>query len=225
MKPLTRPMAVLFDMDGLMLDTEPLYQRAWEMAGAELGVHISDELYLSCIGQRPSDNMRCLRQAFGKAFNAEDFWQRRSDYWRQIVAAEGIPHKEGLSALLDTLAQAAIPIAIATSNDRATALFSLQHAQLEHCYQALITGDQVKHGKPAPDIFLAAAAALQAVPEQCWVLEDAYHGIRAGYQAGAQTIWIPDLLPPNAQVLAESWQQHADLYAVQQQLLTLLPLS
>jgi HAD superfamily hydrolase (TIGR01509 family) len=189
------PDAVIFDMDGLMLDTEPLYRRSWQDAAQAMEREISDELYATFIGRGTDDCMRMLGAHFGPEFMLSEFLQRSRAAWRECVTQRGIPHKPGLLELLEFFDAHALPRAVATSTKRENALFCL--GELAARFHAIATGDEVQNGKPAPDIFLLAASRLGVAPATCLVLEDSDAGARAARAAGMNVVVVPDLLPPS----------------------------
>jgi HAD superfamily hydrolase (TIGR01509 family) len=187
--------ALIFDMDGLMMDTEPGYRAAWQRAAGEQGCPIDDARYLAFVGRTNPDAERMLEEIFGAAFNASAFRTRWMALWRADVEAHGIPVKPGLAALLDFADQRGIRKVVATSSaQRETALIL---RELVHRFDAVVTGDDVTRGKPAPDIFLAAAARVGVAPARCLVLEDSEAGVQAGAAAGMRVIMVPDLKQPS----------------------------
>jgi HAD superfamily hydrolase (TIGR01509 family) len=192
---LTPVQAAIFDMDGLVLDTEPIYRTAWQQTATEMGFHLSDTLYLDFIGRKEEDCVTILAQMWGEGFSPVQFRTRAEAVWQQLVGTFGILTKPGLYELLAELERQSIPKAIATSTERDKALQSL--GKLAGKFEAIATGDEVRQGKPAPDIFLLAAQRLQVAPELCLVLEDAEAGIQAARAASMSAIMIPDLLHPS----------------------------
>lgn len=189
--------AAIFDMDGLMLDTEPLYRAAWQQAAAELGYTLTDALHGRIMGRNAAGADQVIMEAFGPSFPLETFRARR----RQIEAAfqgKAAPKKRGLDELLDFFDSQNVPKAVATSTRRSTALLQLGAAGLLDRFVAIAAGDEVKHGKPAPDIFLLAAARAGVEPFACLALEDAEPGVIAAHSAGMQVYVVPDLAPPSA---------------------------
>jgi beta-phosphoglucomutase-like phosphatase (HAD superfamily) len=189
--------AVVLDMDGLMLDTEPLYKAAWQQACAELGFDLNDQFYSRLIGRPNRDCERELMHLFGPGFPMTRFTARWPELWRSSVSVRGIPLKAGLLAFLSFVDEHALLSAVATSSDRAYTEFSLQSAGLVGRFDAIVTGEQVTRGKPAPDIYLEAARRLGLDPGECVALEDSDAGVLAASAAGMVTLCLPDLKPPS----------------------------
>jgi len=212
----TRVGAVIFDMDGLMLDTERIYQVAWRSAGQELGYFLSDKLLHATTGRPAQDCYRLLLADQGEDFPLDQFRSVSSVHWESHVNQHGIAQKPGLIELLDLLEQHKIPKAVATSTAHAKALFSLRAAGLENRFRDIVTGDQIQHGKPAPDIFLAAAKKIGVDPMQCIALEDSEAGVIAASSAGMKTIMVPDMKQPSPEVVARTYRVFASLHEVHQ---------
>jgi HAD superfamily hydrolase (TIGR01509 family) len=204
--------AVIFDMDGLMLDTETLARDAWRQALAEVGYALSDELYLQLLGRTIEDTQAILRQALGADLPIESLARRKGMLVRQHIDQHGLRLKTGLAELLDWLKTHAIAHAVASSAKRPDVLFKLSHAGFGSWFDTVVTGDQVSAGKPAPDIFLAAARQLQVPAAECAVLEDSDAGIRAAHAAGMLPLMVPDLKPPSQESLALAHQIFPSLH-------------
>jgi len=202
LRPGRRPRAVIFDMDGLMLDTERLALAAWKEASAALGVPFDSGVAQRMIGRNQADSAAIVRAHHGSDFPVDAVMARSATAYEAIVAREGIARKPGLDALLDWLEDERIVAAVATSTRRARALAKLETAGLLPRFAAVVGGDEVKRGKPAPDIFLAAAARIPEAPSACIVLEDSEPGLRGAHAAGIPPIMVPDLHPPSADLLA-----------------------
>ncbi|HZQ60767.1 MAG TPA: HAD family phosphatase [Casimicrobiaceae bacterium] len=195
----TLPHAVIFDMDGLMLDTEPLAARAWSEAANELGLAFDDSICAHLIGRNFADCRVLIRERHGESYPIDALMRRWHATYDAIVAREGIELKTGLLELLDWLEARRIPKAVATSTRRSRAIAKLVHTSLLERFATLVGGDEVVNGKPEPDIFLEAAARIHAAPEACVVLEDSMPGVRAALAGGMATIMVPDLpSPPDA---------------------------
>jgi beta-phosphoglucomutase len=189
--------AIIFDMDGLMLDTEPLYKVAWQAASAELGYVLDDSLYARLVGRPTRDCEREVVRQFGSAFPLDRFRVRWPERWQAEVAAKGIRQKAGLLPFLAFLDKQRLPMAVATSSEADYAAFSLRHAGLEGRFEVIVTGDEVARGKPAPDIYLEAARRLQVPPAACVALEDSDAGTLAASRAGMRALLIPDWTRPS----------------------------
>ncbi len=189
--------AVIFDMDGLMLDTEPLYREAWKRACAECGYVLSDATYADLIGRNLADTEKILRKRFGSAFRWDVLRDACRKHEEAIFTPGAIAPKPGLAGLLAFLESRGIPKAVATSTDRKTASTLLESAGLIDRFAALAGGDEVANGKPSPDLFLLAAHRLGVRPADCLVLEDAEPGVIAAHRAGMRIFVVPDILSPS----------------------------
>lgn len=198
--------AIVFDMDGLMLDTEPLYKLAWQTASAELGYELDDPSYATLVGRQTEDCEQVLLEKFGSDFPLDRFRTRWPELWRAAVTANGIQQKPGLLEFLTFLDAQGLPIAVATSSERDYTVFSLRHAGLEGRFEVVVTGDQVARGKPAPDIYVEAARRLRVDPARCVALEDSEAGILAARRAGMIALLIPDWTSPSDAAVGASFR-------------------
>jgi HAD superfamily hydrolase (TIGR01509 family) len=185
--------AILFDMDGLMLDSESLYQQAWKQAAAELGYDLDDAVYLSLVGRSNAEAERAFVQLYGTDFPVETFRVRWEQRWQALVQIVGIPLNPGLLELLNWIETHGLLKAVGTSSNQAEATLCLQTAGIADRFAAIVTVDQVAAGKPAPDIFQAAAQRLTVNPSHCLVLEDSNAGVQAAQGAGMAVVMVPDL--------------------------------
>ncbi len=194
-----RPAAVIFDMDGLMLDTEKIYQLAWHQAANQLGYTIQADLFSRLVGLRTEDCEALILDALGASFPLDEFHRRWMELWTEEAERSGIDMKPGILALLDRLDALGIPKAIATSSTRPEADRSLRLASLDTRFSIVVTGDDVDQGKPAPDIFLEAARRLAVPPGQCIAFEDSSAGAIAAAAADMTVYIVPDLNAPTSQ--------------------------
>jgi HAD superfamily hydrolase (TIGR01509 family) len=220
-RPRRRPAAVIFDMDGLMLDTEPLAARAWIDAARAAGLPFDHGVTARMIGRNFADCRGLIADHHGAGYPVDDLMRAWHVAYDAIVEREGLVLKTGLAALLDWLEAVRIPRAVATSTRRSRALAKLDRTALTRRFVAVIGGDEVARGKPAPDIFVAAAQRLGARAADCVVLEDSEPGVRGALAAGMAPIMVPDIHAPSAALLAASVLVLADLIEVRDHLAAL----
>jgi len=201
-RPLRRPQAVIFDMDGLLLDTESLAIRTWTDAVGTTGVEFDFALLPMMIGRNYRDSRAILLAHYGADYPAEKLTAACLAAFDAIIAREGISLKAGVVELLDWLETQNIPSAVATSTRGERARAQLLQQGLFARFATLVGGDEVAHGKPAPDIFVEAAFRLGVSVEHCVVLEDSEPGVRGAIAAGIAPIMVPDQHPPSAALLA-----------------------
>lgn len=192
--------AVIFDMDGVLIDSEPIIRAAAQLAAIEIDRTVTDQFYASVIGLPGLQVEAAFMHEFGADFPLADYRQRFERCYRRVVETGGLAPKPGVPALLDALIAWEIPIAVATSTRAGNADSALAAAGLLNRLAVRVTGDQVQHGKPAPDIFLLAAARLGVAPQSCIAVEDSDVGARAAVAAGMYTLLVPDLKPPSAEL-------------------------
>ncbi len=187
--------AVIFDIDGLMIDSERVSQRSWGQVMAEAGYTLTEAIYLQMIGRTEKDVKHILAAQFGAQFPFERMYTNREARFFEIIASEGIPVKPGLLELISWVKSKHLKIAVATSTYCRLAESKLAAAHIREHFDVIVSGDEVVNGKPAPDLFLAAAARIDADPTRCVVLEDSQAGIQAAYAAGMYPILVPDMQP------------------------------
>jgi HAD superfamily hydrolase (TIGR01509 family) len=193
------PAAVIFDMDGLLFDTETLYQEAIVLAAAEGGHEVPVDVFNRTIGVPWAQSRTLLLSHFGKGFPVDEFqeaWVRH--FW--VIAETRLALKPGALELLDTLDQFRLPRAIATSSSRLTVERHLTAHNLLGRFDEIVGRGDYERGKPAPDPFLKAAERLGVEPLLCLALEDSHNGVRSASSAGMMTIMVPDLLEPTDEI-------------------------
>lgn len=209
--------AVIFDMDGLMFDTERLAGTGMIEALAAQGLQAGEELLVKLIGRNTESTRRILLEAYGGRLDFAAAVAGMDAYIERYITGHGTPVKPGLYALLDKLDELRLPRAIASSSPMERILRNIEMAGLSGRFDAIVCGDEIARSKPAPDIFLAAAKALGAEPASCMVLEDSPSGVEAGKRAGMKTVMVPDLCAPGE-------AEKAGLYALAETLFDVLPL-
>ncbi len=190
----------VFDMDGLMIDTEKLLVRFWREAAAEHGYNMTVEHVLGIRSLSRKYAIPKLKGIFGEDFDFLSVRARRIELMNSYIDENGFDVKKGLFELLEYLKSHSYKIAVATATDitRATAYLNRINA-LEY-FDAIVCGDMIKNGKPEPDIYLEAAKRLELEPCECVAFEDSPNGIKSAYSAGCHTIMIPDLTQPDDEV-------------------------
>jgi beta-phosphoglucomutase len=183
--------AVIFDMDGLVLDTETTYFVAWQQAAKAMGYALSETFCLSLSGLHYKDVELKLMDWYGADFNLQAFNHLSGIFWREHVNTHGINIKRGFIQLLEFIVQQQMPYCLATNSPAINAYECLEVAGIKDVFPTIITRDDVQHGKPAPDIFLKAAELLKVPISQCLVLEDSHAGIVAASRAGAFSVFVP----------------------------------
>ena len=206
---------VLFDMDGVVIDTEKLYTRFWMEAARELGhpMTLEQALQMRSLGQGPSQEK--LDSFFGPG--VVDYTELRSIRIQRMdafIAEHGVEEKPGIRALLAHLKEQNIPCAITSSSSIPVIREHLGNLGLLEGFTALCSGKDVPHGKPAPDIYLHGAAVLGLKPENCLAIEDSPAGIEAAWRAGCMSIIVPDQDQPSDEVLSRCFARADSLFDV-----------
>ena len=194
------PQAVLFDMDGLMLDSERVVTDCHARAAAVLGHDLPDGYWLQMVGAGDAVCRGLLVERLGEPA-AQALLEQSGAFYTERVDA-GIPHRPGIIALLEWLRAHDVPRAVATSTRNPLASHKLRQAGLAGYFEVVCTASDVAHAKPAPDVYLLAAKRLGVEPARCLVLEDSPPGVRAALAAGMTPVQVPDLLVPDAPLRA-----------------------
>lgn len=206
--------AVVFDMDGLMLDTEWTTYRLSRENAAKMGYDITLDLFKKTVGKRSPDTKLFYKSIFGDEFDFDRLRRMNLDGFWKFVEENGVPKKPGIDELLAYLQDNGIKCAVASSTSREVAEDLLKRAGIYKYFSAGVFGNMVANGKPAPDIFIEAAKRLGIPCNECMCLEDSHNGIRAGCSAGMVTVMVPDMLPPNEEILQKVYTVADDLFEV-----------
>src|SRR5260370_29539531 len=207
------PAAVVFDMDGLLFDSETLYPEAIFLAAAEGGHEVAPDFFSRTVGLPWAQSRALLLCHFGEDFPVEEFqaaWVRH--FW--VIAETRLALKPGALELLDTLDQFRLPRAIATSSSHRTVERHLTAHDLIGRFDEIVGHGDYERGKPAPDPFLKVSQRLGVEPRLCLALEDSHNGVRSASSAGMMTVMVPDLLEPTDEIRALCTFVARDLHEV-----------
>lgn len=199
--------AVVFDMDGVLVDTEKIYRLSWKKNGMSIGIP-EYEMETVCdrvAGGNKASNARVFKDIMGDDFDYPAFRQRTMDLFDEYVAEHGIDIKPDVKATLEFLKNRGIKIALATSTERSKAEQRLRAVGICDYFDEKVCGNEIAHGKPEPDIYLKACEMLGVAPEDAVAVEDSVNGVVSADRAGLYTVMVVDLVRPN-----ETTEQHAD---------------
>lgn len=205
---------VVFDVDGVLFDTERLTSQTWLAVGKEMGWPQIGEHYLEFVGQNRTDAFQRMIDLFGPEFPREEFIKTCSAHNQARMEREGVPMKPGVREILDFLKARNIPLALATSTGRERTLRRMELTGLGSYFSTIVTGDQVVHSKPDPEIYQIACRALGTAPAQTLAVEDSRNGILSASQAGMKVIMVPDMIPPTPELDALLFRRCANLLEV-----------
>jgi len=193
MKP---PGAVIFDMDGVLLDSERLIRSQILRISAELGYQIADDVYLACVGRNARDVQQLFEEHVDPAYPYAEVFRRVDAALAHLLGDAGWPLRPSVLPALEMLVSHGVRRCVATSTARTRAQQRLQSARLLHFFEHVSGGDEVSRGKPAPDLFLLAAERLGVPPAACVVIEDSEYGAQGALEAGMRCVMVPDLKTP-----------------------------
>ena len=200
---------VVFDMDGVLFNTETVFDEAWRQTARRMSIADIEPAIRDCRG---------VTQAFIRAYFNREYPQVDYDEFNRIAGelyeeliADGIPEMPGMQDILRDLRANGLKTALATSGMRARVMHHLMQAGIQDAFDAIITGDMVAHSKPAPDIYLAAARALELSPAECIGVEDSHNGMRAVHAAGMRAAMVIDQMPATDEMRALAWRIFDDL--------------
>ncbi len=193
------PAAIVFDMDGLLFDTEALYQEAFTRTASERGYDMPPAVFLSMVGHPWPVNRIQLLDHYGPVFRVDEFGEAVREHF-STMADTRLRLKPGVLELLDVLDELRLPRAIATSSRHDTVQHHLAACTLHGRFHAVVAQGDYAASKPAPDPYLIAAERLGVDPRSCLALEDSYAGVRSASSAAMTTIMVPDLLQPTDEI-------------------------
>lgn len=209
-------MAVIFDMDGTIFDSERLVLDCWEKVGERHSIAGIREVFIKCIGTNKVRTKEIVYEAYGDSFPYDEFSRESSALFHEIIDQNGLPVKKGTREILDFLREGHIPMGLASSTRVAIVTEELQQAGLYDYFQVVMGGDQLQNSKPAPDIYLMTCSRMGVDPCNAYAVEDSYNGIRSAYAAGMKPIMVPDILPATDEMRSMSVAILEDLLQVKE---------
>ena len=188
----------IFDMDGTLVDTERFYRKGWLEVADQFGYERKPELATAMSGAN-AKKMPEILHSFYPNVDAEEYGRRVREIVR-IESEKELKLMSGVKDILDYFENQGVLMAVASSSRISRVEPTIKHAGIESYFKIILGGDQIKNGKPAPDIFIKAAEKLGLTPAECYVFEDSINGVHAGYAAGCTTIMVEDLTAPTDEI-------------------------
>lgn len=192
--------AVVFDMDGVIFDSERLVMECWKVIADKYGIENIEEACFECLGINAALTKELMKKRYGEEFPYDAYKKEMSALFHSRAAGGKLPQKKGIAELLTFLRENHIPAAVASSTRREVVIRELEEGGLLPYFDQVICGDMVKYSKPEPDIFLKACESLLVDPAEAFAIEDSYNGIRAAARAGMKPIMVPDLAEPTEEM-------------------------
>ena len=191
--------AIIFDMDGVILDSESISDITWKMAADEKGLAVNDEILNACRGTNKNDTMTILKKYYGTDFDSEAFLERTSQFFHEIEEKDGIPLLPYAKEILEYL-KPRYRLALASSTRGPTVERQLRAAGVIDFFETRTTGEMVVHSKPDPEIYLMACKSIGVNPDECAAIEDSLNGIRSAHAAGLHPLMVIDKVQPTEEI-------------------------
>ncbi len=192
--------AVVFDMDGVIFDSERAVMNCWLKLADIYGIKNIEKPYLACTGTTVQKTKQIMLEAYGDDFPYDEYAKEASRMYHEKYDGGRLPMKSGVIEILDFLKSNGKKIALASSTRRQTVINQLRDAKILDYFDEVITGDMVSKSKPEPDIFLLACEKIGVEPNRAYAIEDSFNGIRAAFRGGLRPIMVPDLLPADQEM-------------------------
>ena len=192
--------AVVFDMDGVIFDSERATLECWKILAEKYGIKNIEGPYYDCIGVNAARTKEIMMNAYGPDFPYDEYAKEASKMYHEKYDGGRLPMKHGVKKILDFLRDNNKKIALASSTRKETVVNQLRDAGILEYFQEVVTGDMVKRSKPAPDIFLLACKKIGVPPQKAFAVEDSYNGIRAAHAGGLRPIMVPDIIPADGEM-------------------------
>ena len=194
-------MNVIFDMDGLMFDTESVFVKAWDYAGEQMGIGKAGYMTLKTLGMNIAASKEIWISEFGERYNEQQLRKYTKEFLADYYAKNQVPVKKGLHVLLTYLKENSAEMAVASSSPKWEVEKHLRDAKIYEYFTEIVCGDMIEQSKPNPEIYLKACALLNVAPKDTYALEDSKNGLLSAYRAGCKTVMIPDLWQPDEEIL------------------------
>lgn len=194
--------AVIFDMDGVLFDTERICMEAWREIAAERRLENIEKAVLGCVGLNRRDTKAFFEREYGTDFDYEAYHAACSARFHEKIRQFGLPMKTGVKEILAFLKQNGYKIGLASSTSKQGVEGHISSAGIADYFEVIIGGDMVEHSKPEPDIYLLACRQLEVKPENAIAIEDSPNGIFSAHAAGLQVVMVPDMIAPTPQIEA-----------------------
>ncbi|MGN0472950.1 MAG: HAD family hydrolase [Lachnospiraceae bacterium] len=205
--------AVIFDMDGILIDSENLVAQCWMEIAVEKHIEGIGETIRRCTGLNKNDTRQLVLDTYGPEFPYDELAARASGRFQELVAEKGLPVKKGAREVLQFLRDRQVPIGLASSTREAMVQKEMTDLGLIGFFEQIVGGDAVEHSKPNPEIYLIACGKMGFAPADCMAVEDSPNGIRAASAAGMETVMVPDLVAPDEEMMRTADHIFPDLIA------------
>lgn len=211
---LNRIDAVVFDMDGVIFDTERMYLEAWRFIGHRDNISNVEQSARSCIGLSAVDSVALMRREYGEDFPIEKYHMEIESVVKEQIANKGMPLKNGAVEILEYLNSISFTVGLASSTKYEKIISHLERAGLKKYFSVIMGGDMISHSKPDPEIYLKACEKLGTNPQNTIAIEDSQNGIRSAFGAGLMPLMVPDLIEPTDEILAMTCGKFSNLFEV-----------
>ena len=209
--------SIIFDMDGVIFDTELVYLEIWSKVFEKYGYKLQKEVYAEVLGTGRENVKKVFLNNYGNELPIDKMYREKDEDLEKAVD-KGIPLKQGAYEILSYLKNNNYKIALATSASKERALKQLRHADIEKFFDVIVSRDDVKETKPNPDIFLKAAKKLNVNPNECIVIEDSSAGIKAAFNAGMAGIHVVDLKEPDNEIIRNCYKSFNNLNDIRKEI-------
>ncbi|MCM1135159.1 MAG: HAD family phosphatase [Clostridium sp.] len=207
---------IVFDMDGVLIDTEALILEAWKEVAARMGINNIEKTLLQCIGITAPETEALFKRTYGADFPYQKYKEMSSKIFHDDVQKHGLPVKTGVYELFDFLKKHDYRIGLASSTRKSLVCGQMESIGLLDSFQVIVCGDMVSHSKPHPEIYQKACELLNAAPSDCYAIEDSPNGIRAARGAGMKPLMVPDLIAPDEEIKGLLFREFKNLLEVRE---------